>query len=95
MTTTEVLRVIVLASSLAGLGTLAAIAWRYPDQWLYTIPPALLCLNLTVFTVSRLIAPNPLSPDLILLFNQWGYVVQLQVAFTIVLIGGYYLWMRR
>ena len=95
MSTTEVLRVIVMASSLAGLVILFAIAWRFPQIWLYTIPPILILVNMAVFTASRLMCGVVLSPALIPLFNQWGYIVQLQVAFTITAIGGYILWTRR
>lgn len=95
MTTTEVLRVIVMASSLTGLIICLAISWRHSEIWLYTVPPALIMLNLTVFTIARLMAGHILPAELIPLFNQWGYVIQLQMAFTIVSIGGYYLWIRR
>lgn len=95
MTTTEVLRVIVMASSLAGLVILFAIAWRYPQIWLYTIPFVLFLLNLTIFTTTRIAAGEHLSPGLIILYNQWSYAIQLQAVFSIVIIGGYYLWTRR
>lgn len=95
MTTTEVLRVIVMVSSLTGLLICFAIAWRYPQIWLYTIPPALVLLNLILFTTARLLAGPLLQAELIQLFNKWSYFIQLQVAFTIGAIGGFYLWIHR
>jgi len=95
MTTTEVLRVIVLSSSVAGLAVLCAIAITSPKIWLYTIPPALILVNMTLFAAARIVSGHSLPLELIPIFNMWSYYIQLHIAFTITGIGGYYLWTRR
>ena len=95
MTTTEVLRVVVLASSVAGLAVCFAIAITRPKIWLYTVPPVLILINLMLFTAARIVSGHVLPPDQIPLFNSWSYVIQLQLAFTIAGIGGYYLWSKQ
>jgi hypothetical protein len=95
MTVNEVLRVIVLASSVAGLAVCFAIAIIRPKIWLYTVPPVLLLLNLALFTTARILAGHTLPPEQIPIFNTWSYYIQLHLAFTIAGIGGYILWSKR
>lgn len=95
MTTTEVLRYVVLASSVAGLAVCFWIAITRPKIWLYTIPPVLILLNLAMFTAARILSGHTLPPDQIPIFNSWSYYIQLHIAFTIAGIGGYYLWAKK
>jgi len=91
MTTTEILRYVTFATSLIGMGYLVAIAAARPDKWRYTVAPLMLCADLAIFLGSRL-AHGPLSADLIILYNLWAIIIQLQVTMTIIGIAGVYLW---
>ena len=95
MTTTEILRLVLLASSVAGIVVCFVAAMRFADKWLYTIPPLLLAINMAIFTATRLALASPLPPDLALIYNLWGYVVMLQLAFTILGGGIVFLWTKK
>ena len=102
MPTLEILRVIVFASSLAGIGICVFAAYKYPTRWGYAIPPILWLINLAAFSLVRGILAHETGYVLANLtvaqstnFNLWGQSILLQGAFTIALIGGYYLWKPR
>lgn len=94
MTTIEYLRIITFTSSLAGMLILIGVAYCRKDKWLYTVPPFLLLINTAMFSGLRTIL-GPLTPDLAVMFNLWATVILLQLAFTIIGIGGVYLWLNR
>jgi len=95
MTTSDVYRILVLTSSLVVTGIMFAVALKYRERWLYTVPPAAILLNWTAFSIVRLIFGHTLSPEMVQFFNGWANIVALQTIFTIALIGVYYLCQKR
>ena len=95
MTPIEVLRVVVVAASSAGIVICVGFAYKNPTLWGYAVPPGLWLLNVFGFCMLRTVAGHTISPELALQFNLWGQSVLLQGALTILFIGGYYLWKPR
>ena len=94
MTTQEILRLCLVASSAAGIVICVLTALRFTDKWLYTVPPLLLSINMAAFTGTRLMLERTLSPEIAVTYNLWGYVIMLQLALTIIGGGIVFLWKR-
>lgn len=91
MSTNEVLRLVTIALSAAGIIVMVLVSIKYRDQWLYTVPVFIYLISALGLSLAGLLLPKPISLETAEILNSASYVVRLESLITLIAAGAIFL----